>query len=141
MRYAYPVDLETDEDGREVARVADLIGCVTDGADRAEALVEAQDALEAALGAAMTGKEDIPAPSPARGRPVVVPGAVMAAKVALYQAMRAAGMSNTDLAARLGLAETEVRRMLDPDRATKIGRLEEALAVLGQRVVVAVEAA
>lgn len=141
MRYAYPVDLDTDENGRVVARVADLIGCVTDGADRAEALAEAQDALEAALGAAVAGKEDIPAPSPARGRPVVVPGAVMAAKVALYQAMRAAGMSNTDLAARLGLAETEVRRMLDPDRATKIGRLEEALAVLGQRVVVAVEAA
>jgi hypothetical protein len=37
-----------------------------------------------------------------------------------------------------GRAEGEVRRMLDPRHATKIGRLEEALATLGKRLVVEV---
>jgi antitoxin HicB len=91
MRYGYAVDLETDESGRVVAMVADVVGCVTDGADRGEALAEAEDALEEALAAAMDAREDIPVPSPARGRPIVAPGAAMAAKVALYLAMRGEG--------------------------------------------------
>jgi antitoxin HicB len=141
MRYGYAVDLDVDEEGRVVARVADVVGCVTDGADRGEALAEAVDALEEALAAAMEEREDIPVPGPARGRPVVAPGAVMAAKAALYSAMREGRVSNTALAERLGVAESEVRRMLDPRHATKIGRLEAALSVLGRRLVVSVDAA
>lgn len=58
--FAYPVDLAADEDGRVVARMVDVVGAVTDGADRAEALKEAQDALEEALCAVMSAREDIP---------------------------------------------------------------------------------
>jgi antitoxin HicB len=65
----------------------------------------------------------------------------MAAKVALYTAMREAGTSNVALAARLGCVESEVRRMLDPKHPTKIGRLEQALAALGRRVIVSIEIA
>ncbi len=140
-RFAFPVDLTPDEDGRMVARVPDVPGCVTDGAMREEALHEAGDALEEALAVLIELRREIPAPSPARGRPLVVPGALMAAKVALYAALRETGTSNVALAGRLGLAETEVRRMLDPRHRTKIGRIEEALAVLGRRLVVSVEAA
>jgi antitoxin HicB len=141
LRFTYPVDLTTDEDGRTVARVPDVQGCVTDGATRMEALSEVADALEAALGAVMHCREDIPVPSPPAGRPTAAPGVVVAAKVALYMAMRDAASSNVALAQRLGCAETEVRRMLDPKHATKIGRLEEALAMFGRRVVITVEAA
>jgi len=140
-RLAFPVDLRTDEDGRVVARVADVPGCVTDGASRAEALAEAADALEEALAALIEARHDIPPPSPPRGRPRVAPGAVMAAKVALYMALRQTGTNNMALARRLGVAETEVRRMIDPRHKTKIGRLEAGLAALGQRLVVSVEAA
>jgi antitoxin HicB len=38
----------------------------------------------------------------------------MAAKAALYLAMREAGISNVQLARKLGCDEKEVRRMLDP---------------------------
>jgi antitoxin HicB len=65
----------------------------------------------------------------------------MAAKAALYITMRETGTNNTALAAKMGLAETEIRRMLDPRHATKIGRLEDALALLGRRISVVVEAA
>lgn len=140
-RFAYPVDLKTDEEGRVVARVRDVPGCVTDGASRSEALAEVADALEEALAALIDERGEVPVPSPARGRRVVAPGAVMAAKVALYTAMRESGMSNVALAKRLSVAETEVRRMLDPRHKTKIGRLEEALGALGRRLVVSVEAA
>lgn len=140
-RYLYPVDLETDETGRVVARVPDIAGCVTDGADRDEALHEAADALEESIAHAILNGEFLPAPSPVRGRPCVAPGAVIAAKAALSEAMRAAGANKSDMARKIGLAETEVRRMLDPRHATKMARLEMALAALGRRIVVTVEAA
>ncbi|MFN3076334.1 MAG: type II toxin-antitoxin system HicB family antitoxin [Alphaproteobacteria bacterium] len=141
IRFAYPVDLTTDPDGRVVARIADLPGCVTDGTDRAEAMVEVADALEEALADVIIRRQDIPLPSPARGRPMAVPGAVIAGKVALYLALRDSDMTNVALAERLGMAESEVRRMLDPAHATKIGRLEQALAAVGRRLVVTMEAA
>jgi antitoxin HicB len=77
LQLAYPVDLTTDENGRVVARVPDLPGCVTDGADRAEALAEAADALEEALAALIDDGKSIPLPSDAGNRPVIVPGAVL----------------------------------------------------------------
>ncbi len=42
---------------------------------------------------------------------------------------------------KMGLSETEIRRMLEPRHPTKIGRLEDALALLGRRISVVVEAA
>ena len=140
-RFAYPVDLTPDEDGRIVAHMADVIGAVTDGADGEEALVEAQDALEEALCAAMAGHEDIPRPSPARGRPTVAPGTLITAKIALYEVMAEAGISNVELGKRMGLGENEIRRCLDPRHNTKIDRMEAALAILGRRLRVTVEAA
>ena len=86
-------------------------------------------------------REEIPAPSPARGRPAAVPGAVLAAKAALYEALREERLSNSAFAAAMGVQESEVRRMLDPRHATKIGRLEEALARFRKRLVITVEAA
>jgi len=135
-RYAYPVVLSTDDDGRVVADFPDLDSAATDGADRAEALAEAADCLEEAIAGCMARREDIPSTSAAKGRPVVTPGAVISAKAALYMAMRTQGVSNSALARTLDCAEGEVRRMLDPRHATKIGRLEESLAALGKRLVV-----
>jgi antitoxin HicB len=65
----------------------------------------------------------------------------MAAKAALYLAMREAKMSNVELARKLGCDEKEVRRMLDPRHPTKLLRIKEALDVLGKRLVVGVEEA
>ncbi|MFP6749739.1 MAG: type II toxin-antitoxin system HicB family antitoxin [Alphaproteobacteria bacterium] len=140
-RFAYPVDLVTDEDGRVVARMPDLPGALTDGADQAEALNEAKDALEETLCAAMSAREDIPPPSPAKGRPSVAPGTLIVAKIALYQAMREAGIGNVALGRRMGLAEGEIRRCLDPRHKTKVDRLDAALAALGRRLIISVDAA
>lgn len=50
-------------------------------------------------------------------------------------------MSKVALAAKMGRAESEVRRILDPDHGTKLDQLEEAAVGLGGRLVVAFEAA
>ena len=48
-------------------------------------------------------------------------------------------MNNSQLARKLGLRETIVRRMLDPDHATKPEKIQTALEVLGKHFLVAVE--
>jgi antitoxin HicB len=50
--------------------------------------------------------------------------------------MRDSGLRNTDLAKRLSVSETVVRRMLDPKHNTKPERIQAALAALGKRIVV-----
>lgn len=134
MHYAYPVDLTLDEEGRTLARFPDVRGAVTDGATREEALEEAADCLDMALAACMLEGEDIPAPSPAAGRPVVAVELTTAAKLALYTRMRATRTSNVELARRLGVTEAVIRRMLDPLRKTKTDKLLRALHALGVRL-------
>jgi antitoxin HicB len=65
----------------------------------------------------------------------------MAAKAALYLAMGEAGMTNVQLARKLGCDEKEVRRMLDPRHPTKLSRIKEALDVFGKSLVVSVKEA
>lgn len=60
----------------------------------------------------------------------------VAAKLALYQAMQQQRVSNMELARRLGVTEAVVRRLVDPDHASRIERLEAALATLGVGLVV-----
>ena len=140
-RYSYPVDLHKEPEGGYSVAFPDFDEAFTDGDTFAEAMAEAADCLEEALAGRIVRREDVPAPSPAKGRPTVTPGAVLAAKAALYEALRKERLSNSAFAVALGVQESGVRRMLDPRHATKIGRLEEALARFGKRLVVTVEAA
>ena len=135
---AYPVDLTRDEDGCTIVAFPDLPEALTGHADRDAALALAADCLEVALAGRMEDGEAIPPPSPARGRPRVAPSVLIAAKAALYVALRESGMTKVGLAARLGCNESDARRLLDPGHPSKIGRLEAALAVFGRRLEVRV---
>ena len=55
--------------------------------------------------------------------------------------MKELRINNSELARRLGVRETVVRRMLDPDHDTKAEKLQAALELLGRRITVSVEAA
>ena len=138
---AYPVRLETDDDGAVLVSFPDIPEALTEGATEAEALAEARDCLIAALGGYVEGRRDIPEPSPRRGRPLVALPALAAAKIALYRAMRESGLTNAALARRLGTAEGTVRRLVDLDHRSHIGQVETALHALGQRLVVVTRAA
>jgi len=139
-RISYPATFKSDKDGRVMVQFRDLPEALTDGHDAAEASAEAQDCLGSALAARLAGKEDVPRPSrgAAGDRPVPVP-LWIAPKLALYWAMQEHGVSNSELARRLGVRETVIRRMLDPDHATKAENIQRALQALGKQCVVVVQ--
>ena len=137
--YNYPAEVERDEDGRYVVAFPDFGWGATDGVTRDEALAEARDLLRELIAATMREGQDLPEPSRAtKRRPLVVPPVPIALKAALYQAFRAAGVSQRRLARDLDVAESEVRRMLNPDHATKSAAIDRALRRLGKRVSVTV---
>ena len=106
---------------------------------RREALAEARDLLRALIAATMREGNDLPEPSRAtKRRPLVVPPVPIALKAALYEALRNVGMSQRRLARDPDVAESEVRRMLDPDHAAKAGTIDRALCRLGRCVSVTV---
>ena len=137
-RYLYPVDLRPQDDGGFMVIFPDIPEALTQGDDRADALAEASDCLAEALAGCIRNKKGFPAPSPAHGWPLVGPDPVIAAKAALYQAIAEAGITNVELGRRMGVSEVEVRRLLNPRHNSKIGRLDEALAALGKRVILEV---
>lgn len=137
----WPVDLQRQDDGSMLVSFPDIPEALTEGLTEAEALADARDCLIAALGGYVGERRAVPRPSPAHGRSLVALPALVAAKIALYAAMHAQGVSNTALAARLGLSEGAVRRLLDLDHRSHIGQVEAALHELGQSLTVATRAA
>ena len=141
MTYEYAVTLTLADEGGFVVTCRDLPQLITQGEDVEDALTEAADALDEVFAAYMQGKLYFPAPSKARrGEYIVAPPAETMAKAALYVAMKEARITNVQLAKRLGVDEKEVRRLLDPHYASKLPRIAQAVALLGKRLVIGLEA-
>lgn len=105
------------------------------GEDRIEI---AEGCLQAALESRIRDNEALPiASKQRRGETIISPPAATAAKSALYDAMREAGISKSELARKLGIDEKEVRRMLDAGHGTKLPRIAEAVEVLGRHLHIA----
>lgn len=137
--FAYPAKFSAGSDGRVLVEFIDLPRVATDGKDGREAMEEAIDALGSDLSIRLSRHEDIPPPSaPKRGQRLVPVPLWLAPKLALYLAMREQGVSNSELARRLGVHERVVRRMLDPEHATKAEKIQAAVAVLGKQMTVEV---
>jgi antitoxin HicB len=139
MHYAWPVELLEEPDDVTVT-CPDVPEMVTCGRTVAEALDEAVDALATALSFYTDDGRKLPVPSPARGRPVVAVPALTAAKLALHEARVQGGVSNVELARRLGTDEKAVRRLRDPLHGSRIEAVEAALRVLGRRLEVSARA-
>ena len=138
---AYPATLRADRKaGGFTVTFPDLPEAITQGGDRLDALDQAADCIEEAIAGRLRRGDEIPVPSTMKARQALVPvPPLMAAKAALYLAMREATMSNVQLAKQLGCDEKDVRRMLNPRHNSRITALQAALAILGKRIVVAVE--
>ena len=142
MIYTYPCDLTTDEDGGMVVTFPDVPEAITGGSDRDEALALAEDALATALAGYVHAKWEIPTPSEPAADQVSVPvPSVVAAKLALYSAMRAQRLTKVELANRLGVSESAARKLANPDHNSRIGQLQKALRVLGLSLTVDVSRA
>lgn len=134
MRLEYPIEIE--QDGSELMIVIpDWNNAVTCGGDLAEALKNARDCIEELVADRINRREDFPEPSPARGRRLVSPEALLALKAGVWTAMREQGVSFEELARRLGLASAEkAEHLVDPRRRTRPEQIEAAAAALGKRV-------
>jgi len=141
-RFQYPVVLTPADEGGYVVTCRDLPELVTQGETVDDALEQAADAMDEVFATYLTEGLDFPQPSKAKRREhMVAPPAETVAKAALYVAMRQAGISKVQLAKRLGVDEKEVRRLLDPHYGSKLPRIAKAISLLGQRLVIGVEAA
>jgi antitoxin HicB len=140
MRFSYPVKLTADKkDGGFVVTCRDLPEAITQGNDKAEALDQAEGAVQAALEARIDDKLDIPTPSEIkRGEVLATVPVSTAMKAALYSTMKAQGVNNSQLAVMLGMDEKAARRLLDPSHQSKVPALEKALQVLGRRATVTI---
>ena len=132
---SYPVVLTPDDNNTVLVTFPDFPEAATYGDDEDEALLNAADALRAAIAARMDDRDDIPAPSRAPGgQPVVGVSALVASKVAVYQAMRDRKVTKAELARLLGQNPRQVDRLLDVTHASRHDQLDRALGVLGKRL-------
>jgi antitoxin HicB len=136
--FAYPAVFRRDEDGRLLVSFPDFSRAHTDGVDTNEAMAEAIDCLGSSIAFAMADKTNVPKPSRhKRGQKLVPVPLWIVGKLALYWAIRELEISQSELARRLNVRETVVRRMLDPNHDTRQEKIQAALEVLGKRVVMA----
>jgi len=97
---AWPVDLIPAKEGGFIVNFPDLPNGWSQGETRGEALAQAGDLLDEMILGRMAHNEDVPPPSPAKGRQVVVLPALTAAKFEAYRAMPRPTSANS----RSGLA-------------------------------------
>ena len=142
MKLSYPVTIKTYSGGQFGLFCADVPEAVTAGNNLQEVLLNAEDALVVALSGYTDQHRDIPTPSePASGQQVVFVPPLAAMKLAVYQAMRTRGITQRQLAQRMGCDERQVRRILDVAHESKVSQVEAALSALSLRVAVDVEPA
>jgi antitoxin HicB len=134
----YPAHFQAETNGKGLfVRFPDLPEALTGGDDLDDALEQAADCLAEAIAGRIARGDGIPSPSKLkRGQRLVSVPLYLAPKLALYLTMRDQGLKNTELARRLGVSETVVRRMLNPKHDTRPENIQAALACLGKRIVI-----
>ena len=144
MRYAFPCNIVPDEEEREasgreayVVTFPDVPEAITGGDSWQEAQEMAADGLGVALSMYVKARQDIPKPSPLEdGQVLIAVPPIIAAKLALYTAMREQNITNVALAAKLGIYESAVRRIVDPNHRSHISQVEKALQAVGRSLVI-----
>jgi antitoxin HicB len=140
--YDYPVIIHEDENPGVAVTAPDLPEFNSAGDDVADALRESVDGIETALSIYVDERRVIPpASEPEPGQHVVRLPAVTVAKIVLWNEMMARGMRKADLCRLLDLSQTQGDRLVDFLHTSKMEAIEKALAAMGKRLVVSVEAA
>ena len=140
--YQYPVRFKTDSNGTLLVTFPDVPEAITFGETRADALARAAEALEAALSLYMDSRRDLPHPKSSSSRKktltVTLP-ALTEAKLALYELMRANGVSKAELARKLICGKSQVDRLLDLNHGSRLDQLEAAFQALSKRMSITIE--
>jgi antitoxin HicB len=131
----YPASLTPAEEGGFVVSFRDVPEAITQGADEADAMAMAQQALITAMDFYFEEKRAVPSPSALKSgeRFVALPPS-LASKALLLNEMVRQGVTASELARRMGKIPQEINRIIDLRHATKIDRVAQALVALGKRL-------
>lgn len=139
MQQAYPVILIKDGNSI-IAEFPDVPEAMTVGADKNNAMEWAQDALIVALSGYMDERRDIPKPSKLKaGQMIIVLPPLIATKLTIYQAMRDQNVKQSELADKLHCDARQIRRLLDLDHHSRMDFMDDALHVLGKKLIVDIQ--
>ncbi|WP_271273835.1 type II toxin-antitoxin system HicB family antitoxin [Aliamphritea hakodatensis] len=130
MRYS--AIIEKDGSGF-IAKFPDIPEALAGGETYEETIQEAQDALITAFEFYFEDQRPVPEPSKTNtGEPIEVPLSVWT-KVLLLNTMLEQGVSQSELARRMGTRRQEIQRIVDLHHTTKIDTLSQALQALDKR--------
>ncbi|WP_432784699.1 Antitoxin HicB [Oligella sp. MSHR50489EDL] len=131
----YPVTLTPDSNGTFFVGFPDIPEANSVGEDIQEALINAEEALEAALEIYFDERRAIPKPSKVdkEGHSVTLP-ALVTAKVLLMNEMIEQQVRKAELARRLEVHMPQVDRLLDLRHSTKLEFIERAYKKLGKQI-------
>lgn len=140
--YNYAIRFEKDTTPGLAVFCRDLPELNSFGDDEQHAISEAVDAIETTLSIYVDERRAIPeATPPLAGEHVIHLPAVTVAKIALWNAMIERDMRKADLRRLLGVHQVQGDRLVDFLHASKMEQVEAALAALGKRLTLSVEAA
>lgn len=137
--YSYAIKIHA-EAGSFWSSCRDIPEAHSAGDTEEELLNNAVEGLEVALTIYVDQSRPVPLPTaPLEGERLVHLPALVAAKVALWNAMRKAGLRKADLAKLLKSSQTKVDRLVDFEHSSKIELVEAALKAVGHRLQIAAE--
>jgi len=134
---SYPAVLSRDSDDTIVVEFPDLPGCITYGLSKENAIKMGREALTGYLASVLDRALEVNAPSDRKGADVVriEPEPSVAFALWLRRARSLAGLSQGEVASRLGVKYQVYQRLEDPSKANPtlktIVRLEK---VFGKRL-------
>lgn len=137
----YPAHFEAAPEGGFVVTFRDIPEAITQGDTLDEAYEMAEDVLVSAMDFYFEDRRAVPPPSASlAGEHLIELPPSVAAKVLLLNELVCAGISNVELARRMGTRPQEVQRIVDLGHATKIDTIAAAVAAMGKRLDVSISA-
>ncbi|AHF77917.1 Toxin-antitoxin system, antitoxin component, HicB family [Sodalis praecaptivus] len=129
----YPVNIEPCDEGGFFVSFPDIPEALTQGDTREEALAMGLDGLVTSFDFYFEDNRKVPPPGVITGDYVDVPLSV-ASKVVLLNAFVDSGLTQVELASRMGVKKQEVTRLFDLHHSTKIDTVQRAMVALGKRL-------
>jgi antitoxin HicB len=140
--YSFAIRFEKDTAPGLAVFCRDLPELNSYGDDEQHAVSQAIDAIETTLSIYVDQRRPIPqASAPQQGEQVIHLPAVTVAKIVLWNTMMERDMRKADLRRLLGVHQVQGDRLVDFLHTSKMEQIESALAALGKRLSVSVEAA
>ena len=131
----YPATFTPAPEGGFVVTFRDIPEAITQGDDKTEATIMAEDVLLSSMDFYFEDQRPVPMPSePLDGEVMIELPTSVFAKVLLLNEMLAQNVSNAELARRMSIKPQEVTRIVKLSHTTKIDTIAHALRQLGKNL-------